>query len=279
MANEEVIRQQTEGSGRVEPAESEADIRRQMEATRSSLSEKIGTLEQQVMDTVKGATSAVTGTVENVKESVQETVASVKDTVTGTVENMTDAFNLCRHMENHPWLNLGASIGIGYLLGNLLGPKVLPRPKARPKARRGAPPADAEMHFAAASPAERFALRGEATGPPPEHREPQPAKPTQPGWLAGIVQKLEPEINRVKGLALGTALGLFRDTVVRSVPEQMRTQVMDIFNSVTTKIGGERVEGVGDWASAQGNGPEQPTAAEAGRSTGSFQRRGPTGFE
>src|SRR5262245_52369843 len=60
-------------------------IRQQMEQTRSALTAKVELLEHQVVETVHGATAAVSETVGNVKDVVQETVQTVKDSVHETV--------------------------------------------------------------------------------------------------------------------------------------------------------------------------------------------------
>jgi ElaB/YqjD/DUF883 family membrane-anchored ribosome-binding protein len=89
-------------------------IRQQMEETRTSLAEKLETLEQQVVGTVQGATTAVADTVESVKDAVQETVSTVQ-------ESVHDALDLSRHVERHPWAMVGGSVALGYLAGRLLG--------------------------------------------------------------------------------------------------------------------------------------------------------------
>ena len=70
--------------------ENEDLIRKKMEETRTSLTEKLETLEEQVAGTVQGATAAVSDTVETVKDSVEETVSTVKDTVQETVGTVKD---------------------------------------------------------------------------------------------------------------------------------------------------------------------------------------------
>src|SRR5262245_55877302 len=92
-------------------------IRHQMEETRASLTEKLETLEHQVVGTVQGATSAVTETVENVKEAVAETVETVKGTVRETVETVKETFDLSRQVDRHPWLMVGGSVALGFLCG------------------------------------------------------------------------------------------------------------------------------------------------------------------
>src|SRR5438105_8802525 len=114
--------------------ENEDVIRDQMEDTRTSLTEKLETLEKKVASTVESATSNVAETVEAVKETVQETVSTVKDTVQDTVCTVKstvregvgavkDAFDICGHVERHPWVMLGGSIAVGYVLGRLLLPE------------------------------------------------------------------------------------------------------------------------------------------------------------
>src|ERR1700681_3970542 len=76
-------------------------IKHQMEETRTSLTDKLETLENQVVETVQETTTAVADTVENVKEAVQETV------------------NLRHQVERHPWPMLGLSVATGYLAGRL----------------------------------------------------------------------------------------------------------------------------------------------------------------
>src|SRR5260370_9935 len=72
--------------------------RAQMDETRASLSEKLETLEHQVVD------------------SVQDTSNAVHDTVAG----VKDMFDLHLQVQRHPWLIVGGSIALGYLGGYLL---------------------------------------------------------------------------------------------------------------------------------------------------------------
>ena len=63
-------------------------IKQQMEETRSSLADKLETLEQHVLGTVHDTTSAVSNTAEMVTDAVEGTVESVKE----TVENVKESF-------------------------------------------------------------------------------------------------------------------------------------------------------------------------------------------
>lgn len=84
-------------------------IREQIEETRTSLTEKLETLEGQVRETVQSAKATVEDTLETVKSSVQNTVESVKQT-----------FDLSYQVDRHPWAMTGGSFVVGFLLGNYL---------------------------------------------------------------------------------------------------------------------------------------------------------------
>src|SRR5262249_38838293 len=101
-------------------------IRQQMEETRAALSEKLETLEQQVVGTVKDARAAVTDTVETVKGAVHDTVETVKET-----------FDVSRQVERHPWAMLGGSIALGFLGGRLYERLEVPAPPWSPSGVNG----------------------------------------------------------------------------------------------------------------------------------------------
>src|SRR5262245_19695984 len=161
-------------------------IRHQMEETRASLTEKLETLEHQVVGTVQGATSAVTETVENVKEAVQETVETVKDSVRGTVESVKETFDLARQVDSDPWLMVGGSAALGFLCGRLV-PRI------------GAAAAGELPHYAAYSPMSPIrppaqydgAAGGYTAAEPPR---PPEARPPEPGWLDTLGETFGAEI-------------------------------------------------------------------------------------
>src|SRR5262245_3254490 len=96
-------------------------IRQQMDATRSSLTEKLEVLEQKVSSTVDVATTAVEDTVATVKESVEASATAVKDSVAASVHTVAEAFDLGRQVQRHPWAMVGGSVAVGFLGGWLLG--------------------------------------------------------------------------------------------------------------------------------------------------------------
>jgi len=58
------------------------------------------------------------------------------------------------------------------------------------------------------------------------------------------------ELDKVKALAVGAGIALVRDLVTQSVPVTLRSKVSEMMDSVTTKLGGEVVQGP-LWSSAQ----------------------------
>jgi len=148
-----------------------------------------------------------------VMNSVQEATSSVKE----TVANVKDAVDVKAHVDRHPWLMFSGSILAGYVLANLLdGGK-----RAPPEALRPAPP-----------PPKPQRVPGNG-----RHSSEKPQAPATSSWLAPI----EPEINHLKGLALGVALGTVREMVTEEVPPHMAEQLRTIIDDVTRKIGGEPV--------------------------------------
>jgi len=196
-------------------------IRQQMEQTRTALTEKLETLENQVVETVQETTSAVSETVESVKEAVQETVCTVKESVSDAVDTVKHTFDLPLQVERHPWVMFGGSVAVGYLAGTLL-PSMGPR---------------------------RIDWDAMSQPPEPQGFRPveEPARPngrsSQPSWLGSVTQTFGGEIDKLKGLAIGTLLGVARDFLVQSVPEHLGDQVKELMDNFTTKLGGERIEG------------------------------------
>ena len=101
-------------------------IRHQMEETRSSLADKLETLETQLGETVEVATEAVSSTV----ETVQETVETVKETLDPRIQ-----------VERHPWLMMTGAVAAGYIAGCMLdfGPTRQASPPRPPLEQWSAP--------------------------------------------------------------------------------------------------------------------------------------------
>jgi ElaB/YqjD/DUF883 family membrane-anchored ribosome-binding protein len=211
-------------------------IKQQMEETRTSLTDKLETLEQQVTDTVQDATSAVSQTVAEVKEVMHETVDTVKGSVQDTLETVKETFDLPTQVGRHPWAMVGGSVAVGYLVGSLLI-----RKQWRPPGWSGSGLPVERLHSdgrAATEQPSRLADESirTASAPPAGER-------SEPGWLTTLTTTFRPEIDKLKGLAIGAVLGVVRDMITQSAPEQMKTQLAGVVNDLTVKLGGEPIRG------------------------------------
>jgi ElaB/YqjD/DUF883 family membrane-anchored ribosome-binding protein len=205
-------------------------MREDMEETRISLEQKLEALEGQVAQTVgtaaeavQAARSAVSDTIEDVKGAVE----SVAETVQDTAATVGRTFNLRLQTERHPWLMFGGSIALGYCVGYLL-----PKPR-RPAASTifQAPPVPA-YPVPPSAPLARQDIPG-ALG---DNLPPQVEEPAQKDFLGE-------EVGKLKRLAIGSLLGVFRDLLVRELPTSLGQRVQEEMNAITTKLGGEPVKG------------------------------------
>lgn len=214
-------------------------IHGEMEQTRSSLGEKLETLERKVTGTVQDATevvqdatAAVANTVETVQDAVQQTVATVKETVQDAVGSVKEAFNLSHQVDRHPWLMVGGAVAAGYL-----GQRFLMGGGGSPKSAKSLMAVSAKS-----MPNNGNALQDHANG---EHANgehdvlgkaaaaPEPAVDEGPGGF------LHAELGKLKKLAIGATLGLARNMVTQSLTKEISEPLANILNSITSKLGGE----------------------------------------
>ena len=71
-----------------------------------------------------------------------------------------------------------------------------------------------------------------------------------------LAQQFAPELTHLRGLALGATLGLVRDLATRGLPQQWSQQLGQVFDDVTSKLGGQPM------AAEQGSQPGQPDRAQ-----------------
>jgi len=192
-------------------------IRQEIDETRSALTEKLEALEQQVTGTVERAKDSVEETIANVRESVEETVTSVKETMQDTVASVKETFDLPLQVERRPWLMLGGAAVAGYAMGAMLG--------------RRRTSSDGTVERMSTSGRQPLAPVEEPR--PAYHAEPEPQGPS-------FFDRYSEELDRVKGLGIGLALGLVRDIAKQNLP-QLAPQIDRLAESFTTKLGGESV--------------------------------------
>lgn len=200
-------------------------IKQQMEQTRAALSEKLETLEQQVVGTVQGATTKVAHTVDTVTDAVQETVTTVKESVEETMASVKESLDVARQVERHPWLMLGGSVFAGYVGGRLL---------ERLEGERVSLPPPQPRHFLGGP---RRTPDGPGPAPVPEPAPPEPR--TESSWLSLLTNSFAPEIAKLKSVAIGVVGGLIRDRLTEATPPHLQPQVEELLDSITLKLGGE----------------------------------------
>jgi len=205
--------------------ENEDVILHQMEETRTSLSEKLETLERKLVNTVEDTTDAVQETVATAKETVHEgvdavheTMATVKETMQESIESIKECVDLKAQMQQHPWAILGGSVFAGYLLGSLVSNKSTPN------------------FLGMQQQPDRGTFAGANWG-----NIPQPPKeaPPPPSALSGWLSSFGPELDKLKGLAVGAALGTVREMITGHVPPTMAGHLKTIIDDMTKKIGGD----------------------------------------
>lgn len=229
-------------------------IQNDLEGTRSALADKLSQLGDKIsgtVETVGETVEAVTETVENVTETAGETVEAVKET-----------FDFQGHVERHPWLVVGGAVLLGYVGGKLLGGPSRERSDREDEDRysgRSWYHRDDAMMRQMATAAEHPGLQGSWTG---GSRAEKPTPPSSASssegwfsghWLSGLTQQMKPELDALKGLALGSLFGLARDAIANGLPDSLKSEVTNIFNDMTQRAGGKPIQG-----SVMGNPEEQP---------------------
>ena len=230
------------------------ELRLQIEQSRVALTEKLEMLEEKVADTVQSATASVveatasvvetvhnatasvSETVDSVNAAVQGTVENVRHTVSDTVESVRGTFDLHQQVRKHPWEMLAGAVALGYLGGRWLAPTAAPRlPVVRRSGSRlpiGRPPVaeaagDIESEPGSGRSEEMF-MDGPANS----------GAVTPLPWISFLTDTFGPEITKLKGLAIGTSLGMVRDLITDSAPPALRDQIVEVVNGFTEKLGG-----------------------------------------
>jgi len=210
-------------------------IRQQMEEKRSQLAEKLEALENQVSETVQATTTAVTDTV----DAVKETVENVTETVKGTVEQATEAvhsvgkaLDIRLQTEQHPWVVFGGSVAVGFTVAQLL-PSTSAHTshgsndrtwQSRLPALEATSSSQGNGHQAAAAP------------PPATEARTEPQEESKTSWLWD-------QIGRLKGLAVGSLMGVVREMAARNLPGAIGQRVAQEVDSITSHLGGEPIHG------------------------------------
>jgi len=205
-------------------------IRKQMQETRASLTDKLEALENQVTEKVEATTDAVSGTV----EAVKETVENVTETVQETVHTVAETFNFKRHFERHPWLMFGGAITLGCMAAYFL------RKKAhREEYWEGEEGPQTTSRRASALAESASGQEPERQATPSWHRPEETSQPREEGKKSWFWE----EVSHLKNLAVGTLLGAISDMAARSLPETLGKKVAEEVDHLTGRLGAEPIHG------------------------------------
>jgi ElaB/YqjD/DUF883 family membrane-anchored ribosome-binding protein len=255
--------------------ENEAEvIRKQMEETRTSLSEKLEALETQVTDTVKETTESVGETVETVTEAVKDTASSVAQ----TVQAVTETFNISAHVQRNPWLAMGCSAGAGFLLGLWLTPS---RSTALSGMTSGTTPSSTPSSAPSANP---WPSASPTPAPPEPARAPESfnghagaQEPARENPWQALFDSWKPMFDQLKGLALGATVGVAGQMLVKALPESLRKDVNEMLTGVTKAMGGTPLWSENDQQQQRSPNGSSGSATSGGSSTPA--ESGARGFE
>jgi len=204
-------------------------ILKQMEETRSSLSEKLEALETKVTDKVVQPVAAAVERAADVAVEIVDTVKETVQNVTGKVEETTQAvvsaFDLSKQTRRHPWLVFGIAATTGCVVGSLLGSRAQRRGSAhestswaRPKHVKGT---NGAAHHTEASP-----LR----------RAPKKVESEQESWI-------KEQMRHLGKLAISALMSSIRDLAKRTVPGPLGDRIGAEVESMTTSLGAEPIRG------------------------------------
>jgi ElaB/YqjD/DUF883 family membrane-anchored ribosome-binding protein len=184
-------------------------IRHQMEEKRASLAEKLGALEDEVLETVHQATAAVSNTVHDVTDAVD----TVKQTVEQTVESVKESLDFRDAIRQHPWTAVGAGFAAGFAGGYLLE---IPSPGqaysqgARYPQTNGFPQGNGASESSSA--------------------------------LTSSLGNVGAEVfQTIKGMAVATLMGVLSKVVADAVPAAMKQDVNKLFEDINTRLGGKEL--------------------------------------
>lgn len=243
-------------------ADSTEVIQHQMEETRARLAENLDKLGQTTAGTVQEVASTVTETV----GAVQETAQAVTETVTG----VTRFFDIRRQAEENPWLTVGGAVAAGFVAGYLLTPST---PSGRSSSDSWYREGEGNGHH----PSMDMSKMAEASERPLQ-------KSTSSGWmesvgsvgsdwLSGLAQRLGPSLDKLKGMAIGAAMGIARDALTKSMASDLANPIKEVFNDMTKHLGGEPVASEGK-EKGQQHDYQHSHATKMDRPVGTGSRQG-----
>jgi uncharacterized membrane protein len=107
----------------------ESSLERNIEDTRSVMSEKIDMIENRMNETMEGTKSTIDNliakvkdveeTINNAKSAVDNIIDAIKHTMEESIERVKYTSNVIGQVDENPWIMFGSAILTGYVLGGL----------------------------------------------------------------------------------------------------------------------------------------------------------------
>jgi ElaB/YqjD/DUF883 family membrane-anchored ribosome-binding protein len=243
-------------------------IRQKMQEARNSLTDKLEVLEESVVGTVSETADVVKETVETVKDTVEATAETVKETVQEGVDTVRHWLDFSGHTRQHPWLMMAGAAGFGFILETIL---VGRRPStigavADVAATVARPVAAASQHH------HRSHHNGNG------HSKKRGVTSAITSTMSGLFGNFGPQVAKLKDMAINSLLQMVKQTVLKSIPQQMHQTVTEMIDTASRKLVGEPATDSGNTASGatqQGESNEydpQRIPSEMGRPMGPTRR-------
>jgi hypothetical protein len=171
----------------------------------------------------------------SVKGTMEDTMKSVKGTVGETVEavKQVDVKGL---LERHPWLYVGGFVTLGYFAYRLL--------EHAEQTTTATSDAETETSPTARSASSLADRHGNG-----RHREPESVPEEAPRTQGGGCTRTEnwgELLDELKALAIGVPLSIVRDKLATAGADAFRSQVNEIMNGITEKLGGRVIQERGE---------------------------------
>lgn len=232
------------------PDNTPEDIERQMRETRSSLSEKIGVLEEKVTSTVAKATEAVSTTVSKATEAVSSTVSKATEavsstvskateavdntvqTVTDTVANVRETLDLPEQVRRHPWLMFAGAIAAGYMIEKLCEPMMFSSDSSEHRNGNGKQKR-AAARAETPKPVPRWMAESQKAPEPSPFHEEEPAKPSGPTVMSAVGEHM----SKLKDIAVGALFNVLRGVTVKSLGPEWAEPAGQFVDDVARSFG------------------------------------------
>jgi uncharacterized protein with von Willebrand factor type A (vWA) domain len=118
----------------------ESHIRKDIEGTRSAMTEKLEMIEDRVHETMEGTQSTidtvmdnikrVQGTVEEAKSTIDNVLETIKYSMDETIERVKYTTDLIGQVNQNPWIMFGSAILMGYVLSSINQRELFNSPQA-----------------------------------------------------------------------------------------------------------------------------------------------------